>query len=105
MTISIVIPVHNEEASIGPLLLEIQSATSGLPVQEVIVVDDGSHDGTVQSVKVLKDKIGNLRLISHKERSGQSVALRTGIVHAAGPLIVTMDGDGQNHPADIELLF
>jgi dolichol-phosphate mannosyltransferase len=100
-----VIPVYNEADSIGPLLREIAVATRGLPVLEVLVVDDGSSDGTARAVLEARDGLASLRLIRHKARRGQSKAMHTGIARAQGDLIATLDGDGQNDPADIALLF
>ena len=105
MRLSIVVPVFNEAESIGPLLREIGAVANALPVEDVVIVDDGSHDGTVKAVLDLKPEIPGLRLVRHLSRRGQSTAIRTGISRARGDLIVTLDGDGQNNPADIPLLF
>jgi dolichol-phosphate mannosyltransferase len=104
--VSVVIPVFNEEDCIGPLLEEIAAAAAAaLPLKEILVVDDGSADGTAGAVMSLKGKIPGLRLIRHRERRGQSTAIHTGIARATGDLIVTLDGDGQNDPRDIPLLY
>ena len=105
MRLSIVVPVFNEAESIGPLLREIGAVASTLPVEDVVIVDDGSRDETVQAVLDLKPEVPGLRLVRHLSRRGQSTAIRTGISRARGDLIVTLDGDGQNNPADIPLLF
>jgi dolichol-phosphate mannosyltransferase len=104
-TISIVLPALNERESIGPLLREIAKTTAGLPVTEIIVIDDGSSDGTAEEVLTLRPAIKALRLISHRERRGQSTAIYTGILQATGDLIVTLDADGQNDPSGIGLLY
>lgn len=105
LNVSVVIPVFNEEDCIGPLLKEIAEHTRDLPIADVIVVDDGSSDGTASAVLAEKASLPQLRLIRHKTRRGQSTATLTGIANAKGDLIVTLDGDGQNNPADIALLF
>jgi len=102
--ISVVIPVFNEEESIGPLLAEIGAASNGTDVIEVIVVDDGSCDRTAAAVLERRGAVPGLRLIRHARRRGQSLALVTGIRAARGDLIATLDGDGQNDPADLPLL-
>jgi dolichol-phosphate mannosyltransferase len=104
-TISIVLPAFDERESIGPLLREIAGTTAGLPVKEVIVVDDGSTDGMAEEVLALRPAIKALRLISHRDRQGQSAATYTGILQATGDLIVTLDADGQNDPSGITLLY
>ncbi len=103
MNISIVIPAFNEADSIVPLVAEIMETTGGLPVTEIIVVDDGSDDNMVAALKAMDSP--QLRVITHLTRSGQSTAIRTGVQKATGSLIVTLDGDGQNNPADIPALY
>lgn len=105
MRLSIVVPVFNEAESIGPLLREIGAVAGTLPVEDVVIVDDGSRDETAKAVLDLKPHVPGLRLVRHLSRRGQSTAIRTGISRARGDLIVTLDGDGQNNPADIPLLF
>jgi dolichol-phosphate mannosyltransferase len=102
--VSIVIPVFNEDESIGPLLAEIAAATHDLNVIEVVVVDDGSDDGTGEAVLAQRGTVPGLRLIRHARRRGQSMALVSGIRAAEGDLVATLDGDGQNDPADLALL-
>jgi dolichol-phosphate mannosyltransferase len=105
MTISIVIPAYNEAESIVPLVKEIAEATRALPVKEIIVVNDCSDDNMVEALNALKPAVPQLRVIHHTVRSGQSTGIRTGVQQATSPLIVTMDGDGQNDPADIAALY
>ena len=101
MRISVVIPAFNEEGNIGRLIEETFAVVPGKMLSEVIVVDDHSHDGTAQEVKALCDRYQKLRYLRHAEQSGQSTALRSGILKASSPIIATMDGDGQNDPKDI----
>jgi glycosyltransferase involved in cell wall biosynthesis len=97
--ISIIVPVYNEAGNAGPLALEIAAAFAGLAA-EIIFVDDASTDSTRHELTALKTKLPSLRVLSHSKNSGQSRAVRTGILAAQGGLIVTLDGDGQNNPAD-----
>jgi dolichol-phosphate mannosyltransferase len=101
MNISVVIPVKNEAANVAPLFREIRSSLDGLAAYEVIFVDDGSDDETGVEVLRLAAENRQLRLLRHARRCGQSAAIRTGVKAARGEWIVTLDGDGQNDPADI----
>ena len=103
--LSIVIPAHNEAANIANLLAEIHGVLDGGIPYEVIVVDDASSDGMD---KILVDRArqdARLRPLRHRYQAGQSAALRSGIMAARGGLIATLDGDGQNDPADIPNLL
>ncbi|MEJ2056142.1 MAG: glycosyltransferase family 2 protein, partial [Calditrichaceae bacterium] len=104
MLISIVIPVHNEAENIGDLLEEITRLPS-VHSYYTIVVDDASSDGTPEILNRKKKEMPNLEIISHSEQCGQSAALVTGIKSAAGDVVATMDGDGQNDPEDIPKLL
>ncbi len=97
--ISVVVPAHNEEGNIGPLIDEIRQSLANRAM-EVIIVDDGSNDGTADEV-ASRAKGQQVRLIQHLEACGQSAAIRSGINMARGEMIVTLDGDGQNNPIDI----
>ncbi len=104
--LSIVIPVYNEEPNIGPLVEEIGQAMPAGLSYEVVYVDDGSTDGTAERVETLGAEIDmDLRLVRHAERRGQSAALVTGVKAARGAWIGTLDGDGQNLPADLPRLY
>ena len=103
--ISVVIPMLNEEENAASLVAEIQAAGASSPIAEIVIVDDGSTDRTAEVILELKKADPRVRLVRHSTRAGQSAALRTGIRFATGPLVVTMDGDGQNDPADIPALW
>jgi dolichol-phosphate mannosyltransferase len=103
--LSVVVPVCNEEENVGPLAREIAQALAGRPF-ELLFVDDGSTDATAQEVLNAQVSAGAaIRLLRHPRRAGQSSALCTGVRHARAPWIATLDGDGQNDPADIERLL
>ena len=105
MDLSIVIPVRNEAANIAPLVAEIRAVLDGRLDYEIVYVDDGSTDATSVEIKALKQGFPRLRLLRHSIRSGQSAAIRSGVKAARAPWIVTLDGDGQNNPADIPRLW
>ncbi|WP_448213823.1 glycosyltransferase family 2 protein [Colwellia sp. MEBiC06753] len=102
MDISVVIPAKNEQDNILPLVQEIFAALGPTPSFEIIYVDDGSTDNTYANLKqYAASDYPQLRVIKHKNSVGQSTAIHTGIRHANGRLIITLDADGQNDPADI----
>jgi dolichol-phosphate mannosyltransferase len=103
--ITVVVPVYNERDNIVSLLHEIAGAAENLPISEILYVDDNSTDGTFDMLKAQKSRFPALRVLRHPCNSGQSAALWTGIRAAGNELIVTLDGDGQNDPADIALLY
>src|SRR6516165_4399107 len=105
MDLSVVIPVKNEAENIGPLVGEIRAALDGLAEYEILYVDDGSSDGTVAEISRIAAKIPQMRLLRHARNCGQSAALRTGVRAARAAWIATLDGDGQNDPADIPALW
>jgi glycosyltransferase involved in cell wall biosynthesis len=96
---SVVAPVFNEEGAVAALAREIAAAFEGLSY-EMIFVDDASRDGTRAVLAGLTAELPALRLIGHARNAGQSRAIRTGVLAARGAIIVTLDGDGQNDPAD-----
>ena len=102
--ISVVIPVKDEVGNVATLLAEVRGALKGRAF-EVIFVDDGSTDGTQQALLKERASAPELRVIQHSENCGQSSAIRTGVLGANGRLIITLDGDGQNDPADIPALI
>jgi dolichol-phosphate mannosyltransferase len=105
MKLSIVVPVYNEAENILPLLNEIKQALSSAKSYEVIYVDDGSQDDTAKVLQQAMCQFSTLRVFRHQTSYGQSAALRTGIKQATSPVIATLDGDGQNDPADIPRLY
>lgn len=104
MDLSVVIPVKNEAENIAPLVAEITAALDGLTPYEIIYVDDGSSDRTAAEIMRLTPS-ASLRLLRHARSCGQSAAIRTGVKAARGAWIATLDGDGQNDPADIPRLW
>src|SRR6478672_7063210 len=97
--ISVVVPVHNEEGAAGPLAREIAAAFAGRSY-EMVFVDDASRDGTLAELRGLMAELPALRVLGHGSNAGQSRAVRTGVLAARAPIVVTLDGDGQNPPAD-----
>ena len=104
--ISIVLPCFNEAESLQPLLEEFIAVLGALgKPYEILVVDDGSTDGSAQQIAKLATNMHGLRLIAHRSNFGQSAALLTGYNHALGDVVVTMDADGQNDPADLPAML
>lgn len=102
--LSVVVPVFNEADNVLPLLEEIERALTPVGGFEIIFVDDQSDDDT-QARLAPAVEAGRLRVLRHVNRSGQSAAVRSGVKAARGEFVVTLDGDGQNDPADIPALF
>ncbi len=101
-SLSVVIPVMNEEDSIGKLITEIYSALHEYPRFEIVVVDDGSSDQTLaMALATAKSLECPIQTVRHERNAGQSCAVKSGVRYAHGDWIVTIDGDGQNDPADI----
>ncbi len=97
--LSIVVPVFNEEGAAVPLAREILQAFEGSD-RELIFVNDASTDETAARLARLAAETPRLRVISHRRNAGQSRAIRSGVLAARAPLVVTLDGDGQNDPRD-----
>ena len=103
--LSVVVPVHNEEDNVAPLVDEIVTALRGRIDFEIVYVDDTSKDATLQRLRDLQATVPELRVIRHVSPAGQSTAVRNGVKAARAPWIATLDGDGQNDPADIPNLL
>jgi dolichol-phosphate mannosyltransferase len=103
--LSIVVPVRNEADNILPLLAEIHAALQNRGEFEVVYVDDGSNDATPQRLAEAMQRYPRLRVLAHRASCGQSAALMTGVRAARGEWVATLDGDGQNDPADIAKLL
>jgi dolichol-phosphate mannosyltransferase len=99
VAVSVVVPVRNEAGNITPLITEIAAALDGSWAYEIIYVNDGSTDETAVRLAEEMARRPNLRVLRHDKSSGQSAAVRSGIRAARGPMVATLDGDGQNNPA------
>jgi dolichol-phosphate mannosyltransferase len=102
--LSVVVPVRNEAGNIAPLVAEIAAALTNRASFEIIYVNDGSSDASEQELITLMRERPWLRTVRHAVSCGQSAAIRTGVVAARAPIIVTLDGDGQNDPAFVPKL-
>ena len=108
--LSVVVPVHNEEDNVAPLVGEIVAALRGnASLQggdfEIVYVDDASTDATLARLQALQREVPELRVVRHVSNAGQSTAVRNGVRASRAPWIATLDGDGQNDPADIPKLL
>ena len=108
--LSVVVPVHNEEDNVAPLVDEIVAALRGNGLLrggnfEIVCIDDRSTDATLERLRALQAITPELRVIRHLSNAGQSTAVRNGVKAARAPWIATLDGDGQNDPADIPKLL
>lgn len=103
--VSVVVPVHNESLNVLPLLAQIEAAFAGRMPFEAVFVDDLSSDDTL---RILTDYAAThpwLTVVAHRNNCGQSTAVRTGVREASAPLVATLDGDGQNDPADVPAML
>ncbi|MEA2658295.1 MAG: hypothetical protein QOF64_880 [Candidatus Binatota bacterium] len=106
MELSIVIPVYNEEENIEPLVSELTTVLSRLQqTYEIVIVDDGSRDGTFAKLRVLLAQRPELTIMRLKRNFGQTAAVAAGLAHASGETVILMDGDTQNDPADIPAML
>ena len=104
-SLSVVVPVRNEEYNVSDLIFEIRKSLKNKIQYEIIYIDDGSTDRTYKKLVALQKTYKELLVIRHQKSCGQSTAVRTGVKHAKYDWIVTLDGDGQNNPADIPALL
>jgi len=104
--LSIVVPVYNEEGNVAPLHAELTRVATaiGRPY-EILFVNDGSRDGTLARLEALRAVDPHLRIVELDGNFGEAAALSAGFAHARGEVVVTLDGDGQNDPADIPRLL
>jgi len=100
--LSVVIPAYNESGNIGALVTEINQALSGVISYEILIIDDGSNDGSAEEAL---NAGRHVRVLRHKNRTGKSRALVSGFQAARGQWIATLDGDGQNNPLDLARLW
>lgn len=103
--LSVVVPVYNEEENVVPLIDEIVEALQEFKTFEIIYVNDGSSDNTLQVLIQKQKHCPQLRILKHTQSCGQSTAVRTGVKNAKADWIATLDGDGQNVPQDIPSLY
>ncbi len=103
--LSVVVPVYNERDNLLPLITEITTVLRGTTGFEIIYVDDHSEDDSLQVLREARASVPELRIVRHLQRCGQSTAIGNGVRAARGSWIITLDGDGQNDPADIPKLL
>ncbi len=103
--LSVVVPVLNEADNIAPLIDDIRTALDGKCDYEIVYVDDGSSDATIDNLVAAASRCPRIRIIRHNSRYGQSAAIFSGVRAARAPIIATLDGDGQNDPNDIVKLL
>jgi dolichol-phosphate mannosyltransferase len=103
---SVVLPVYNEQDNVGPLLDEIRAALAPLgKPYEVLAVDDCSRDGSLAALRTAGERHPELRILRHRLNCGQSAAFASGLAHARAPIVITLDSDRQNDPADLPRLI
>ncbi len=105
MSLSIVIPLCDEAENVEALCQELERCLAGQVAHELVFVDDGSSDGTYEVLAKMRGQLAGLRVLRHACNAGQSAALLTGVRAARGDWIATLDGDGQNDPADVLKLW
>ena len=102
--VTVVLPVYNERDNLAPLMAEIAASLASIPY-ETVAVDDGSTDGSLEALQALRATYPGLRIVAFARNAGQSAAFAAGFAAARGDVVVTMDADGQNDPADVPRLL
>ncbi|MEA2690857.1 MAG: hypothetical protein QOJ16_244, partial [Acidobacteriota bacterium] len=106
MDLSIVVPLYNEEESVDALHAEVSGAASKLGIEyEILYVDDGSRDRTVEKLRAVAERDPTVKVIRFRRNYGQTPAIQAGFDQSRGKVVITMDGDLQNDPADMGLLL
>lgn len=105
VVLSVVVPVHNEAENLAPLMGEIRQALTGRVSYEIVYVNDGSTDDSADRLRALVRTVPELVVLHHRRCCGQSAAIHSGVHRARGRYVATLDGDGQNDPADIPALL
>ena len=106
MDLSIIVPLYDEEESVDAMHAELDAAARALGLDyELLLVDDGSRDGTAEKLRAIAARDPRVQVIRFRRNYGQTAALQAGFDHARGRVVVTLDGDLQNDPADIGLLL
>ncbi len=105
LPLSVVVPVYNEEESVGPLVNAVRDALAQGPEWELVLVDDGSRDRTVERIQALAKEDPRVRLVRLARNYGQTPAMQAGFDESRGAIVVSMDGDLQNDPLDIPKLL
>ena len=104
--ISVVLPVFNERENVRPLLADLNEALAGTgKTFEIIFIDDGSTDGSVEKLTELQALDPNVVVIEFRRNFGQTAALAAGLKHSNGEVVITLDADRQNDPKDIPMLL
>ncbi len=102
--VTVVLPVYNERDNLAPLMAELAASLASIP-HETVAVDDGSTDGSLEVLHALRKTYPRLRIVALARNAGQSAAFAAGFAAARGDVVVTMDADGQNDPADVPRLL
>ncbi len=104
MELSIVIPLFNERGNLSPLHEELKNVLANMGSHEILFIDDGSTDGSANELRRIKESNPNVRVIRLAKNTGQTAALQCGFSNSHGDIVVALDGDGENDPADIPRL-
>jgi len=106
MSVSVVVPIYNERDNVLPLYRQLHSVLSRLGREyEILFVDDGSNDGSVEQLRELARRDPCVKIVRFRRNYGQTAAMQAGLQMASGEVIVTLDGDLQNDPADIPMML